>query len=186
MNYLNVPGLYNSGEAHWQTRWENLYPATFTRVQQENWNVPYKNDWVGKLGEYIQKLDSPTVLVAHSLGCITAVHWLAENYSPFISGVLLVAPADVETSSKEYFKTFAPVPLGKINVPAIVVASIDDQYCAIHRAATWASHWQTRFVSVGYKGHINSDSNLENWEEGLQLLRELEHAAAGQQLRYAS
>jgi predicted alpha/beta hydrolase family esterase len=186
MNFLNIPGLYNSGENHWQTKWENLYPSSFSRVQQNDWNAPVKEDWVQQLNHYIRQLDTPTILVAHSLGCLTAVHWAAEHYCPFITGILLVAPADVETSSKECFKTFTPIPLNKLGIPAIVVASMNDPYCAINRAATWAAWWGTRFISLGNKGHINSDSNLQNWEEGLSLLNELEIMAAERQYKFAS
>lgn len=186
MNFLNIPGLYNSGEAHWQTKWEQLYPGSSSRVLQHNWDSPVKSDWVYQLNQHIRELESPTVLVAHSLGCIAAIHWAMEHYCPFVSGILLVAPADVETSAKEHFKTFAPVPLAKLGIPSIVVASMDDPYCAINRAAKWAAYWGSRFVSVGNKGHINSNSNLGNWEEGLSLLRELEFKASSNQYRYAS
>jgi predicted alpha/beta hydrolase family esterase len=186
MNFLNIPGLYNSGEAHWQTKWEKLNPEAFTRVQQDNWNTPVKNDWVQRLNQYVRTLETPTVLVAHSLGCITAVHWVAEHYCPFVSGILLVAPADVETSSKECFKTFAPVPLGKIGIPTIVVASMNDPYCTMSRAAKWAAYWGARFVSVGNKGHINSDSNLGNWDDGFLLLRELGYTVGENQYKRAS
>lgn len=182
MNFLNIPGLFNSGESHWQTRWEKLYPDSIIRVNQDNWEQPYKEDWVQKLNQHIRQLDSPTILIAHSLGCITAVHWAVEHYCPFVSGLLLVAPADVETSSKECFKSFAPVPLNKLGIPAIVVASMNDPYCAINRAAKWAAYWGARFVGVGNKGHINSNSNLHDWEEGLSLLRELEYM--GSEARY--
>jgi uncharacterized protein len=186
MNLLNIPGLYNSGQEHWQTKWEELYPHTATRVVQDNWDTPGKNDWVRRLNESIRQLDTPTILVAHSLGCITAVHWAHEHFCPFVSGILLVAPADVESSTKEYFKSFAPVPLGKLNIPAIVVASMNDPYCEIQRAAKWAAYWGARFVSVGNKGHINSESGLGNWEDGLGLLRQLELAAGAQQYKRAS
>ena len=186
MNFITIPGLYNSGELHWQTKWEQFYPHTSSRVLQQNWEEPVKDDWVGNLNDHIRQLETSTILVAHSLGCITAVHWAAEHYCPFVSGILLVAPADVETSAKDCFKTFAPVPLNKLGIPAIVVASMNDPYCAIDRAAKWAAYWGARFVSVGNKGHINSNSNLGNWEEGLSLMRELEYMSASRQYKYAS
>lgn len=185
MNYLNVPGLYNSGEAHWQTRWEQLFPETFLRVQQNDWDNPSKDAWVTRLNETIMELDTPTILVAHSLGCITAVHWSVSHYSPFISGALLVAPADVENSTKEKLKSFAPVPVDKLDIPTMVVASMDDPFCSMQRAAKWAAYWGARFVGVGNKGHINSDSDLGNWEEGIALKKELAQMAANKHYRYA-
>jgi predicted alpha/beta hydrolase family esterase len=185
MNYLNVPGLYNSGAQHWQTRWEQLHAGSFVRVQQQDWAFPSKDVWVNTLNETIKELDTPTILVAHSLGCITAVHWAAMHYSPFISGALLVAPADVESASKEILKTFSPVPIRKLDFPTIVVASMNDPYCAMQRAAKWAAYWGGRFVSVGNKGHINTDSGLGDWEEGLSLLRELARMAENKRYSYA-
>jgi predicted alpha/beta hydrolase family esterase len=186
MHYLNIPGLYNSGELHWQTRWEKLYPANFSRVQQECWDSPVKDKWVQTLNTTIQQLDEPTILVAHSLGCIAVVHWAAQHYSPFVKGALLVAPADVENTSKERIKTFAPVPLQRLTIPAIVVASMNDPYCAIDRAAKWAAYWRSRFIPVGNLGHINSDSNLHDWAEGLSLLQELENTIGVRQYSAAS
>ncbi|THU34947.1 hypothetical protein FAM09_23445 [Niastella caeni] len=44
-------------------------------MQQDDWEVPVKNQWVEKLDKTIKEIDTPTILIAHSLGCITAVHW---------------------------------------------------------------------------------------------------------------
>lgn len=178
MKYLNIPGLYNSGEQHWQTHWEQLHPDQFIRVQQENWDVPVKTSWVDRLDKAVKEIDTPTILVAHSLGCITAVHWAVTHYSPFICGALLVAPADVENSEKEILKNFAPVPAEKLFMPTIVVASMNDPYCAMERAAKWAAYWGSRFVAIGNKGHINGQSALHDWKEGFAILKSLEEVVA--------
>lgn len=185
MNFLNIPGLYNSAEEHWQSRWEALRPAAFNRVYQQDWERPVKTDWVNTLNDAIKQIDTPTILVAHSLGCITAVHWAVTHYSPFIGGALLVAPADVESSEKEYFKTFTPVPVEKLGIPTIVVASMNDPYCSMQRAAKWAAYWGSRFVGVGNKGHINGQSGLADWEDGLALLQQLEMVAENSRYSYA-
>ena len=39
---LILPGWQNSGPAHWQSRWEELYG--FTRVQQHDWMQPLRGD----------------------------------------------------------------------------------------------------------------------------------------------
>lgn len=177
MNYLNVPGLSNSGAEHWQTIWEKLFPENFTRVRQKNWFLPEKNDWVDTLSKSINNLSSPTILVAHSLGCMTVAHWAKENVSSFVKGALLVAPADTEKSNQECFKSFCPVPLGKLPFPSIVVASTNDPYASMERSARWAAYWGSKFICVGDKGHINAQSGLNDWEEGqgfLKLFTEVE------------
>jgi hypothetical protein len=39
----------------------------------------------------------------------------------------------------------------------------------------WLAYWGSRFVGVGNKGHINAQSGIHNWEEGLSVLRQLEN-----------
>lgn len=178
MRYLNIPGLNNSGNEHWQTRWEQIYPNRFSRVQQDDWDFPNKEQWIDRLDKSVKEIDTPTILVAHSLGCITAVHWATTHYSPFIYGALLVAPADVENSAKEILKSFAPVPVEKLYLPTIVVASMNDPYCAMEQAAKWAAYWGSRFIAIGNKGHINSESQLQDWQEGQAVLWQLEEQVA--------
>jgi predicted alpha/beta hydrolase family esterase len=177
MKYINVPGLYNSGADHWQTKWEELHKADFIRVNQDNWIYAYKRHWVQRLQQVIASVNEPMILIGHSLGCITIRHWLNEFDNPLVKAVFLVAPADVENSRLEGLCTFAPIPNTPIAVDGYLIASTNDPYAAVDRAATWSAYWGTRFISLGNKGHINANSNLGNWEEGWNLLQELtEHA----------
>lgn len=177
---VNVPGLYNSGPQHWQTQWELLNGRDIRRVEQDCWDNPNKDCWVNKLDFTISQYNEPVLITAHSLGCITLVHWANEYNTEKVKGALIVAPADVERSEKPFMQTFNPVPLKKLPFPSIVVASLDDPYCSIERAAKWAAYWGSRFVCVGRKGHINSSSGLGLWNDGLDLLKELKITAEHQ------
>jgi predicted alpha/beta hydrolase family esterase len=55
------------------------------------------------------------------------------------------------------------------------VASNNDPYCTLERAIFFAGKWESRFVNAGAKGHLNSESNLGEWQEGQHLLQELIH-----------
>lgn len=174
VHFLTVPGLASSGPQHWQTIWENQYPHLFTRVEQENWDWPVKNDWVEKLQESISVLTSPTILVAHSLGCITVAHWANEYASANIAGALLVAPADAELSKRLNFVIgFTPIPVRQFSFRSIVVASTNDIYATISRSKMFASNWGSEFVNIGKKGHINAVSGLNDWAEGKEILERL-------------
>lgn len=186
MFYLNVPGLSNSGVKHWQTIWEQLYPTNFKRVRQKNWFHPEKDEWVPTLAKSIINISSPVILVAHSLGCITVAHWANQFDSSMVKGALLVAPADVEKSGHECFKTFCPVPLAKLPFPSIVVASTDDPYISMERSAKWAAYWGSRFICIGDKGHINAQSGLHDWQEGLSFLKLFPEVEEPVDYRYAS
>jgi predicted alpha/beta hydrolase family esterase len=110
------------------------------------------------------------VLVAHSLGCQTVVHWAATHEQP-IAGALLVAPPDLESDEAPLEEMgFHPVPLQPLSFPAILVASENDIYCAVERAREMAYAWGTRFVSAGECGHLNTAAGFGPWPYGEILL----------------
>jgi predicted alpha/beta hydrolase family esterase len=175
VRFLTVPGLASSGPQHWQTIWEEQYPDRFDRVQQANWDWPVKEDWVAQLQKQISELAEPTILVAHSLGCITVAHWAQEFSSELIKGALLVAPADAELSKRLNFVVgFTPIPVRTIPFKTIVVASTNDIYATITRSRVFAANWGSDFVNVGKKGHINAVSGLEDWVDGKRILERFE------------
>ncbi len=167
-----LPGLYNSGPAHWQSRWEQTHPG-FRRIQQREWDQPDCAEWVATFDAAIRASDMPVVLIAHSAACCMLAHWAAQHTGP-IRGALLVAPSDSEAPSYPADPVgFQPMPLQKLDFPAIVVASSNDPYVSIERARLFAQSWGAQIVEIGACGHINSDSGLGDWPEGLMLAREL-------------
>lgn len=175
--YLIVPGMGSSGEDHWQSRWERVFPDRFSRIQQEEWDEPNCGDWIARIESDVQAAGpANVVLVAHSLGC-TAVNRWARKYRTKIKGAMLVAPSDCET--EKYHSTFHttgfdPVPLDRLPFKSIVVASTNDEWVSLDRAKFFSGSWGAEFVSVGEKGHINVASGHGDWDEGLELLERFE------------
>lgn len=171
---LILTGLGDSGENHWQSYWLRKFDNS-TKLIQDNWEEPQLNNWLTNLNETIQKLDIPTVLVAHSLAVSMVVHWASANSNQNIIGALLVAPADVDSAehTPEVTWNFSPIPKLKLNFPSIVISSENDPYISIERAEYLAQKWGSDFINVGQKGHINSESNLGYWEEGQLILQQL-------------
>ncbi|MBA4849942.1 alpha/beta hydrolase [Emticicia sp. BO119] len=173
INFLTIPGLASSGPKHWQTLWEKQYPYLFTRVEQDNWDLPVCRLWIEKLQHYIESLKKPTVLVAHSMGCITVAHWAKNYFSPLIIGAFLVAPADVEYSERLSFaEGFNPIPYTTLPFESVVVSSTNDIYATIKRSEYFAKGWGSTFLNVGDKGHINANSGIGEWEEGKIILNQ--------------
>lgn len=143
-----------------------------------NWETPNRVDWVDTLDRAIGDAVGDVVLAAHSLGCATVAHWAATagpSTRDRVRGALLVAPSDVE--APQYPKGtvgFRPMPLERLAFPSIVVASRDDIWIDFTRARSFARAWGSRFVDAGERGHINADSKLGIWPEGLALLESLE------------
>ncbi len=172
-NIFILPGLGNSGEQHWQTRWEALYPS-WQRILQNDWDTPACADWVRRIDETLATIpDGTAVLIAHSSSCAAVAH-LAQTTKHRIKSALLVAPSDPLGAAYPAGPTgFAPVPLARLPFPSMVVASENDEYISLEQAQRYAEAWGSRFVNIGAKGHINSASGLGDWEEGLSLLSAL-------------
>jgi len=166
---LILPGLEDSGPRHWQTLWQPLRPG-LRRVEQRDWLTPRCADWVAALDAAVVAAGPASILVAHSAACPMVAHWAAAHRRA-IGGALLVAPADAGAPSFPRGPTgFAPVPLGRLPFPAVVVASRDDPYVAFERAEVFAAAWGARLVDAGAHGHLNSASGLGDWPLGLAQL----------------
>jgi predicted alpha/beta hydrolase family esterase len=176
VDILIVPGWSSSGPDHWQSRWERTL-KTARRVEQENWVVPEREAWVGRIIETIVQSTRPVVLVAHSLGVAAVAHMAQRIPKGFLSGAFLVAPADVDNAADwpetEGFKLdgrasgFAPLPLDPLPFPSVLVASSNDPYCRIERATELANAWGATLVEAGDVGHINGASGHGPWPEGV-------------------
>jgi predicted alpha/beta hydrolase family esterase len=185
MKILLLPGLYNSGPAHWQSLWESALP-NISRVQQKNWDQPNCPDWLASLDQKISDTKESVVIVAHSLGCALLAHWaqsslLASADRDKVRGALLVAPPDV---ARVQFPApdFSPMPTRPLPFPTTVIASDNDPWCELGVARLWADAWGAQFHCIGAKGHINGESGLAAWLQGQQWLAELMQNARNSQI----
>ena len=164
-----VPGLGNSGEMHWQSLWEKKFEHSI-RVQQQEWLNPFCPDWIHAIEKTIEKLSDKNIfIVAHSLGCIAVAHW-AQQTKHSICGAFLVAPPDINTIQKyNLARGFTSVPHKILPFDSILLASTNDEYASITIAEHYAKLWNSQFINVGAKGHINADSGFGHWPDGLAL-----------------
>lgn len=168
---LVAPGLHNSGPEHWQSRWQRLY-SHFERVTQDDWDAPDLASWSARVTASRQPDRRPTLIVAHSFGCLASVHSITADPHQ-IAGVLLVAPADPDK-----FGVAAQLPQLPLACPSTMIASTNDPWMSLDNAALWAHRWGSDFVNAGSLGHINAESGLGEWQFGqqqLQLLAERAH-----------
>jgi len=170
---LILPGYADSGPDHWQSHWERADRAC-RRVVQDDWLQPRLDDWLATLDRYIRDCPSPPVLAAHSLSCSLVAHWAKSARGP-VKGALLVAPADVDSPAHtpDDVRSFSPIPLVRLPFPSIVVASTDDPFVVLARAAALAHAWGSRLVTLPDAAHINADAGYGPWPEGRQLLAHL-------------
>lgn len=175
-HFLIVPGLNDSGPTHWQCRWLDLLRNS-NKADLGDWSNPTREGWTARLDRATQDINSPIILVAHSLGCHTVAHWASQasdGAAAKVFGALLVAPPDCERASAcPPVRQFGPSATAALPFPAILVASEDDDYATLDHARQLARAWRADFNNAGRLGHINAASNLGIWPTGLAVLGRL-------------
>ena len=165
-----VPGLHDSSPEHWQSRWHRRH-REFSRVRQDDWEHPQLAAWAARLGQVRGADPRPALLVAHSFGCLTAVHSIARDGAN-LAGALLVAPADPDK-----FGVADLLPALALPCPSIMISSSNDPWMRADNAARWATRWGCELVEGAALGHINAESGLGDWPAGAALLRRLAEQA---------
>lgn len=165
-----LPGIGGSGDAHWQTLWQQADPA-MRRIQPSSWDQPELEDWLAALDRAVVAASEPPLLVAHSLACLLVAHWAARRELP-VRGALLVAVPDPDSPAFPVEAAgFRHAPDQPLRFPALIVASTDDPYGALPYARQRAAAWGAGLVIAGALGHINGASGLGDWPLGTMLLQ---------------
>ena len=170
---LLLPGWQGSGPSHWQSRWAALHGHQLVEQDDSHW--PRRGDWMARLDEVLLASEAPNVLVAHSLGCHLVAAWAAHSRQlTRVGAALLVAPSDPQRDdAPPQLYNWRPVVRQRLPFPSLLVASSNDAMCSLAQAAVFAADWGSAWCLLGAHGHINGDSGLGDWDEGMALLKSL-------------
>ncbi|MEU8619183.1 alpha/beta hydrolase [Streptomyces sp. NPDC048623] len=175
-----VPGLRDHVAGHWQTLLAaRLTEAgrtvrTLSPVQENRLSLDAQ---VANLAETLASVDGPVLLVAHSAGVLTTVHWAARHTAD-VRGALLATPPDFDTPLPEGYPTqdeldahaWTPVPTRRLPFPSIVVASANDPLATLDAVADLARRWGSALLDVGEVGHLNPASGYGPWPLAEEIL----------------
>ncbi|MBL0729543.1 alpha/beta hydrolase [Piscinibacter sp. HJYY11] len=162
---LLVPGIQNSGPAHWQSRWEALQPGV-TRVMQRDWDQPVCSEWVQALDTAVHAAAEAPIVVAHSLGCLVVAHWAAQSRRALHAALLVAVPDPNGPAFPREATGFAPLPSSLPGRRLCCVSSQDDPYSTEAFAKETARQWRAEHIEMGPRGHLNAQSGLGDWAEG--------------------
>ena len=166
---LIVPGLHNSGPAHWQT-WLEAHYRNSVRVVQDDWGTADLDRWTQRVALAIARdPEARWVAVGHSFGCLAIARHIAHGGAG-LHAALLVAPADPEK-----FGVASRLPQGKLGVPSVVVGSDTDPWMRADSARAWSRIWGSHFVNLGDVGHINVESGFGSLPQAKTLTELLIH-----------
>ena len=185
-----VPGLRDHVAEHWQTHLAEALTAagrevrTLAPLTEEMFSRAAR---VAALEAAVASAPGPVVLVAHSAGVVTTVHWAARHRTATVRGALLATPPDLDKPmhaphpSREVLEAngWFPVPRAQLPFPSVVAASSDDPLADLDRVRGLARDWGSRLVLLGPVGHLNPASGHGPWPKAEQLLREVEEGRAG-------
>jgi predicted alpha/beta hydrolase family esterase len=95
-----------------------------------------------------------------------------------VRAALLVAPPDTQREDlPPQLHSWRQAVRQRLPFAATLVYSDDDPFGAAEAATRLAADWGASAVALGACGHINGDSGLGDWPEGLRLLQALEQRA---------
>jgi len=164
--YVIAPGYQDSDAGHWQTLWQaDLGPAA-VRVAVGSWDEPELEDWVAGLDA---AMTPGAVIVAHSLGCLTALAWLG-RHPGVAAGAFLVAVPDPEGPDFPDTITGFARPRTRPDERLLMVGSTDDPYAGWDYTVATAATIGAALVELDAAGHISTASGRGPWPEGRALL----------------
>jgi predicted alpha/beta hydrolase family esterase len=178
-----VPGLRGHVPGHWQTLLAERLDSART-VPPLGRDRLSRAARVAALDRVLAGVAGPVILVAHSAGVMTTVHW-AQRPSRPVQAALLATPPDFGSPLPDgypaldelYDNGWCPTPCDPLPFPSVAAASSNDPLAGIDRVAALAAAWGSRLVDVGAVGHLNPASGYGHWARGEELIRELAGSA---------
>lgn len=166
---LFIPGLGGPQDEHWQSRWAAKM-ANGQIIPQDDWTLPHKDSWVQRVLDRVDDATRPVVLVAHSVGVLTAVHAAPHVKRGNVVGAFLVGMSDWEREemrARYGDHGFDPIPREPLPFRSHLMASRNDPTCSFEKAEDMAAAWGASLGDAQEAGHFEVESGHGPWPEGL-------------------
>lgn len=178
---LIVPGLRDHVSEHWQTLLAARLPQarTVPPMGREDLNCA---DRVKAIEHEIAAIKGPTVIVAHSGGCVMVAHWArTTRHADAVRGALLATPPDFDSPMPAGYPSlealqaggWLPVPRERLPFRSLVAMSHNDPLGEYERVGELAQGWGSETVDLGNVGHLNPASGFGEWPTAEVLIQRL-------------
>jgi predicted alpha/beta hydrolase family esterase len=183
-----VPGLRGESAEHWQTHLAAMLPEAVTIPPLGRAELSLHRR-TAQLECAVEQAQGPAILVAHSGGALTVVHWAAVTRQQ-VHGALLAVPPDFDHPLPEGYPAMVqlqaagwlPVPRRRLPFRSIVTASQNDPLARFERVAELAAAWGSELVNLGDVGHLNPDSGYGPWPDALSFIERLRRTAPAERV----
>ena len=169
------------------TKDDGWYPWIDEKLSNDN-NIVYRfnmpdtanpkiGEWVSFLDKQVDKLDSSTYFIGHSIGCQTILRYLQTKEEKNIGGILFVAPwlklLDYAIEDEESFNTAKPWLSEPIDFEKVkrftnninCIFSDDDYFVSLDQKEEFEKLLNAKSIVVSGKGHISQDDNVFELKE---------------------
>ncbi|CAG9296650.1 RBBP9/YdeN family alpha/beta hydrolase [Celerinatantimonas diazotrophica] len=178
-----VHGYTASIDSHWFPWLERSlareFPqVTLTRIAMPNSNAPEVERWLGTLNQQLN-CDPSTILIGHSLGCITLLRYLAQSGSP-IKGLLLVSGFAASVAHLKELDPFVDVELPYMQLQKqiphrVMLLSDNDDVIPPSYSEQLARDLRMKQVKVKGYGHFVAREGVTSLPQALQVISDILH-----------
>jgi len=160
--FLILHGWGGNKPAHWQEHLFNELTAAGKRVHYPKMpdpGAPDKAAWLARLAEEFAQIDTsqPLTILAHSLGAITYLHYIAGVTERIADRVLLVAPPYV---IPDVPPTDAPPGVGAFFPPTLDATAVARVANETHFIASDSDDYATFEQTKAYSDRVNAPIHL--------------------------
>lgn len=147
--------------------------------QMPNTMTPDFNSWVGYLHKIITDPNENTVLVGHSLGCITILRYIESLKKEIkVGGAVFVAGFGINLSYYGYkneLSSFFKTPVMWNNIKKhcekfVAINSKDDPYVGIKNSDLFKQKLNARTIVHEKRGHYNAKDSVIEFPELLNII----------------
>jgi len=180
---LIVPGLRDHVSDHWQTLLQAEIPGAHA-VEPLRVNGLSCGARMDAIDAALSRIEGDVILVAHSAGCQTTVHWAhrMRGRQQRVRGALLVTPPDLDAAWPDKYPSpevlaqngWKPLPRVPLPFPSIVAASTNDPLASPLAVRGMANAWGSSVVDLGAVGHMNPASGFGPWPLAHDLIAHLQ------------
>ena len=151
----------------WLDTWLRSYPTAIDVVCASDEPA---SAWQARLNEVIDAHLGPVFVVAHGVGVLATLAWVAQaslRTQGRVKGAILAAPVCLP----EHDERQAVLQRARVCFPTALVCSDNDDYCSVAAASALAQSCGARLMNRGPLGHMTE--GLGSWQWGMKLMQEL-------------
>lgn len=172
-----VHGYTASAEKHWFPWLEKALGkegVTCERLTMPHSENPSPEQWLAHL-EQVVSIDAETVVIGHSLGCVSLMTFLARHYERpagaiFVSG--FYQPLETLPQLTPFSNLYAISP-PLMNFKSFVVAALNDSVVPHSYSDALAQHLKADYIRLPQGGHFLDREGCTEFPLILDLIRQL-------------